>query len=672
MEDIANTEYLTIEVLQIKEVGKPAPHNELIERAFEELEHSVRMALETYSNVHRGTGHYSMITTALFEKARDLILDWLGLEKAVYTLIFCTPQQAGTFKTQLKPEDYQMISSKEIGLPIGLRALAVKKKVLPKGIPFQTGGSVVKIVSPDSVIWADAPQKFEAGTPCVINAIAFAIALRIKSVLGFDCFSPDNDAVFSAQEILQEDELSEYSGQDLLTELKKKLIGYDFHVPTEEGDKPFINLDNAASTPAFFPVWNAVTKAWRQSEKVYADIIREVRKILGVFLCAGMEKYEIIFTCNSTEALNLAARFVHNEFSDGEGLVILNTLLEHNSNELPWRFVPGASLIRLPADDEGFLNPDELELVLRKYNQEHIFGKKRIRIVAVSGASNVLGTFNDIQEISKIVHKYNARLLVDGAQAAAHRSVNMEEWGIDYFAFSGHKVYAPFGSGALVVRKEHIHIEHSELEKIKNSGEENIAGIAALGKAITLLQRISMAVIEEKEKALLHRLLKGLSRIERIEIFGIKDPDSEKLHQKGGVISFRLKSVPHNLAAKELAEQGGIGVRNGCFCAHLLVKQLLKIHPVRAFAANAGMVLLPRLTGMFLPGLVRASLGLQNDENDIERLIKVLEKIADAPQSIINRFLAFNRNGTPFLSRQSIEERMNEFLEGRMKKVYPF
>jgi len=644
--------------------------NEVPVQAFDELERGVIAALKTYSNVHRGSGHYSLITTELFERARGIILEYLGLDTAEYIVIFCTPYQAKMFTAQLKPANYQVISSREIGLPVGMRVMAVKKNALPKGIPFQTGGSVVKIVTPDSVIWADAPQKFEAGTPCVINAIAFAIALRIRRELGSDCFRLHDDAIFSITGILQQDELSEYSGAQLLAILKKQLIGYDLHVPTAEGEKPFINLDNAASTPTFFPVWNVVSKIWRQSEKVHAEIIREVRKILAVFLGASLEKYDAIFTCNTTEALNIAARFIQNEYRNDSGFVILNTLLEHNSNELPWRYISGASLIRLSVDNEGFVNLDELELILRKYNQECIYGKKRIRIVAISGASNVLGTFNDIQAISRIAHKYDARILVDGAQVVAHRSVNMDEWGIDYLAFSGHKVYAPFGSGALLVRKEHLHINHSELERIRTSGEENIAGIAALGKAITLLQQIGMDVIEAREKSLVHRLLKGLSGIHGIEIFGIRDPDSKKLPQMGGVVSFCLKSVPHNLIAKELAEQGGIGVRNGCFCTHLLVRHLLGIHPASAFGAKMGFMLLPRITRTFLPGLVRLSFGLENDNNDVDRLIKVLEKIVSLPLSIINRLLALNRNGTLFLSRTRVQKQMEEFLETRVQKVY--
>lgn len=136
------------------------------------------------------------------------------------------------------------------------------------------------------------------------------------------------------------------------------------------------------------------------------------------------------------------------------------------------------------------------------------------------------------------------------------------------------------------------------------------------------------------------------------------------------VIAFRLRRVPHNLAAKELAEYGGIGVRHGCFCAHLLVKHLLKIHPVRAFAAEVGLIVIPRLTSVLLPGLIRVSFGLENEDSEVDRLIKVLERIDSAPRSTVNRLLAFTRNGTPFLARTDVQEQMKEFLETCIKKVY--
>ena len=112
--------------------------------AFEELKRGVYTTLSTYSNIHRGSGHNSMVSTHLFERARDIILEYLGLDKDKYVVIFCTPRREEVFKAQLEPESYQSVSSQDIGLPLGVRALAVDSKALPRGIPFQTGGGTVR------------------------------------------------------------------------------------------------------------------------------------------------------------------------------------------------------------------------------------------------------------------------------------------------------------------------------------------------------------------------------------------------------------------------------------------------------------------------------------------------------------------------------------------------
>jgi selenocysteine lyase/cysteine desulfurase len=294
-------------------------------RAFEELERGVRAALETYSNVHRGTGHFSMVSTELFERAREIVLEYLGLKKKRHLVVFCTPRGSEILKTQLRFKNYREVSSRDIGLPLGLRALAVKKSALPKGLPFQTGGSVVKMVSPHSAIWADAPMRYEAGTPSVMNAIALALALRVEREFGADCFKPQADASSPASEILSQDELSGYSGSQLIEELGKMLVGRDLHVPSAKGEIPFINFDNAASTPTFSPVWNVVKRIWRLPVKAHGDIIREVRRILASFLGASQEKYDVIFTSNATEALNTAAWLVRDEIKDDSEWVILNT-----------------------------------------------------------------------------------------------------------------------------------------------------------------------------------------------------------------------------------------------------------------------------------------------------------------------------------------------------------
>jgi selenocysteine lyase/cysteine desulfurase len=630
--------------------------------AFEQLELHVKTALETYSNVHRGTGHYSMISTALFEKARDIIAEYMGLNKKDHVVVFCTPYGSELLKKLIDSNSFQMISSSQFGLPLGIRALAVRKSALPKGIPFQTGGSVARMVSPHFVIWADIPQKFEAGTPTIMNVIAFAVALVLKNQYGTSGFQIETTGQVSAREILYQDELSGYSGLKMLSELNKQLIGRGIRVPTMEGDIPYINFDNAASTPTFLPVWNAVQKTWRQSATVHAEIISQVRKIIAGFIGANQEKYDIFFTSNTTEAINMAARYVKSAHSGDSELVVMNTLMEHNSNELPWRNIPGVKHIRLSVDKEGFVNPVEMESILRKYNTEGAYGNKRIGIVAVSGASNVLGTFNNITEISNIAHRYGAQILVDGAQLVAHRLVDIEKSDIDYFAFSGHKIYAPFGSGALVVRKGLLSYDQNELLKIRNSGEENVIGIAALGKAMVLLQRIGMNVIEENERILVIRLLKGLSALKGVDVFGAKDPDEIRFLQRGGIVSFSsFKKVDHKVLANKLAEQGGIGVRFGCFCSHLFIKHLLGLPWIFALLQNIMITLAPRISNI-IPGMVRVSFGIYNEVIEVDRYVAEMQKIMDASGA---------RNKTADSYQILVKKQINDFCSNRIELVFP-
>jgi selenocysteine lyase/cysteine desulfurase len=643
--------------------------------AFAELERGVRAALETYSNVHRGTGHNSLVSTYLFEQARSIVLEYLGLSQDRYVVIFCTPRRAQALTAQLAPGSYESVSSRSLGLPLGVWALAVASKALPRGAPFQTGGGTVRLVSPGWAIWADAPDRFEAGTPAIVNAIAFARALRMSARLGNDAFQGAGDGRMTAAEILYDDDLAEYSGRELLRALRPALLGRDVRVPTAEGARPYTNLDNAASTPTFSPIWDAVCQAWRQPQQVQREIVREVKSICAGFLGAPLADYEVLFTANTTEALNLAAerlgaRLRHSERN--EEPVVLNTLAEHNSNELPWRAVPGVALLRLPVDDEGFVNLDDLEKLLRAYNRDHRHGRRRIRLLAVTGASNVLGACNDLAALGRIAHRYGALFLVDAAQLVAHRKVEMGSWGIDALAFSAHKAYAPFGSGALVVRKGLLDLSPAEREEIRSSGEENVAGIAALGKALVLLKRIGMETIQEEEQALTAQALRGLARIPGVEVFGVQDPASPRFPDKAAIITLGLRNVPHNLVARELAERGGIGVRNGCFCAHLLVKRLLRVHPLRARAADLGLLLSPRFTSVVLPGLVRVSLGLENDEADVDTWLRVLGEIARQPRAWRDRRIAALRNGTPVLPQTEVQRQMDDFARAVAQRVYPY
>ena len=647
-----------------------APAGDPAERAYADLERATRAALEHYSNVHRGTGHNSLITTALYERTRDIVLEYLGLGRG-YTTVFLTPWRLEGFLGQLGPgRDVRVASSADLGLPLGLRAAAVRKGDLPRGIPFQTGGGTVKMVSTDWIDWADAPMRFEAGTPNIAGAISFAKALSLAGRFGRDVFRKRKGADIAPDELLRKDGLAGYSGVDLLAQLRATLVGRGVLVPTARGDEPYVNFDNSASTPTFQPIWDVACRAWRQSEMAWPGLVRAVRDSCHRFFGAPADEYEVIFASNTTEALHVVAKSMRRLVQEDPDAVVLNTVSEHNSNELPWRHVPGISLVRLPVDGNGLVGLDELGHVLRDCNKLNRYGRKRIRLVSVCGASNTMGMFNDLAGISAVVHRYGARLLVDAAQLAAHRPVCMHQDNIGYLAFSAHKMYAPFGSGGLIGRKGSLRLDGDEVERITASGDENVVGIAALGKAIDLLERVGMDAIQDEERRLTGRALEGLSRIPGTRVFGVANERSERFPRKGGVICFELNRVPHSLAAKMIAERGGIGVRNGCFCANMYVKRLLGIGRIRSTVARLGLTFIPRLAEKLIVGLVRVSFGIANDESEVARLIETVQAIAAGPVPWFNRGLAAVHFGTPFLPHTPTGRRINQSVETTVADVF--
>ncbi|HEC38020.1 MAG TPA: aminotransferase class V-fold PLP-dependent enzyme [bacterium] len=196
------------------------------------MELAVYSALKTYSNVHRGTGHNSMVTTELFERARNIILKYFRLNEKKYVVVFCSPRRYKIFKVQLKSINYFVVSSKNFDLPLGIRALAVKKKDLKKCSVVYTGGGMIKHVTSNYVVWADIPERFEAGTPNIVNIIAFAKAIQILNQSGKKFNKKSGNLIKTSKEILYDDDLLEYSGLRLLQKLRKSLIGHDVRVPT--------------------------------------------------------------------------------------------------------------------------------------------------------------------------------------------------------------------------------------------------------------------------------------------------------------------------------------------------------------------------------------------------------------------------------------------------------
>jgi hypothetical protein len=220
------------------------------------------------------------------------------------------------------------------------------------------------------------------------------------------------------------------------------------------------------------------------------------------------------------------------------------------------------------------------------------------------------------------------------------------------------------------VRRGLLRWSPGELTRARTSGEENIVGIAALGKALTLLERIGMPLVETEEQELTSKLVAGLAALPGIELFGVRDPADPRFKDRTGVVAFSARQVPHNLVGQELAERGGIGVRSGCFCAHLLIKELLHITPLRARAADLGLLVAPSFTAPLLPGLVRVSLGLENGPKDIARLLSTLKRIVETRRPWLARSLGSTHNGTPFLPHTATGTRVQSFAMAAVERVY--
>ena len=634
------------------------------------LEKALYFALQHYSNVHRGTGHHSRISTMLYENARRSVRKHFSANRNM-VIIFCSPWRLECLLSQLKPNaQFTIVSSRELDLPMGIRALLVHKKDLPKGTPLQPGGGTVTMVSHQTVSWADAPDRFEPGTPNIIGAIALAKWLSCAQMRGNRISSANPSVDCTPEQILYNDGLSGLMGVKLLEKLGKMVIGRHSSVPTSNGYSNYINLDHGASTPTFEPIWEVVRKTLRQSPATHQGIIRKVRGSAHRFFGAPEEAYDLFFASNTTEAIHIAAEGIRPMARETSKTIILNTMIEHNSNELIWRLLPGGQLLRLSVDNEGFIDLHELESLLRAYNHEGKFGASRIGLLCISGASNVMGSYQDLAAIGAIVHRYNVKLLVDGAQLAAHHYVSMAKETIDFLVFSAHKMYAPFGSGGLIARKGCLAFAPLRREAIFSSGNENVVGIAALGKAIDLLERVGMDVIHRKEQRLVRYALNRLNTIPGVRIYGIAHEYHKHIDRKGCVLCFEIKGVPHNFVAQRLAEIGGIGVRSGCFCVNMYVKNLLGIGKVKNALAHTGLTFLPIAAKPFLTGLVRASFGFTNNEYDIDKLAQSLENISARGVGLVNGALARARFGSPFLPKTTTENSIAAMVDNVVDSVY--
>jgi cysteine desulfurase / selenocysteine lyase len=432
-------------------------------------------------------------------------------------------------------------------------------------------------------------------------------------------------------------------GAELLKKLRAELVGIDTRVPTLSGtDRRYVNLDNAASTPTFRPIMEKVDEFL----EFYANVHRgtgyksllsswaydEARDIVARFVKADLKHQTVIFTRNTTESTNKLARL----YPFRPGHIVLTTMMEHHSNDLPWR--RRSTVVHVGLKENGSLDLDDYRRKLDEY-------RGRIDLVAITGASNVSGWLNPVPLLARLAHEAGARFALDAAQLAAHRPIDMKSAGhpehIDFLSISGHKMYAPYGAGALIAEREPlVNVEPDlvgggmvdmvslddawwrELPEREEAGTPDIVGVVALAASIRMLEHIGWDAIVEHEERLTRYMLEKLRAIPGIVIYGQSDPAD--VHDRLGAFSFSLERMHHALVAAILSYEGGIAVRCGCFCAHPYMLCLLKVPPAQAEQVRKEIRAHDRSN---IPGAVRASVGIYNDESDIDALCDCLKRI---------------------------------------------
>ncbi|MCB0247305.1 MAG: aminotransferase class V-fold PLP-dependent enzyme [Anaerolineae bacterium] len=427
-------------------------------------------------------------------------------------------------------------------------------------------------------------------------------------------------------------------------DLRTRIVGIDERVPLLDGSlATYVNLDNAASTPAltdvldavdrFMPYYSSVHRGTGFKSRLSTLAYDQAHEIIAEFVGANPHTNTVIFGKNTTEAINklsfrLPAR---------PGSVVITTQLEHHSNDLPWRArFPVEHVRALP---DGRLDEDDFDRLLAQH-------AGNIALVTVTGASNVSGFLQPIHRLARKAHAAGAQILVDAAQLAPHRQVDMKPDGdpehLDFVTISAHKMYAPFGTGALigpkaifmqgapeypgggtvdVVTLDEVH--WAGMPDRDEAGSPNVVGAVAMAAAAKALMAIGMDQVAAHEQELLAYATERLLAIPGVTIYGESNP--ARLHEKVGVIPFNLAGVSHFKLAAILGYEGGIGVRSGCFCAHPYVVHLLNLDDE---AASTWRTQLLEGDKSNMPGMVRMSFGCYNNRDDVNRLLAMLERIA--------------------------------------------
>lgn len=406
------------------------------------------------------------------------------------------------------------------------------------------------------------------------------------------------------------------------------VTGAEIQAPLIQGGHArYANLDYGASAPALsvvsaylneiLPFYASVHRGAGYASQISTSVYENARTIVRDFV-GGRPDDSVIFTRNTTDSLNLLAGClpVVDGVHTGE---VLYLDIEHHANLLPWQRVPHRSVIAAPT----------LAATLELLRGELAHGG--ISLLAVTGASNVTGEILPIRALATLAHGYGARIVVDAAQLAPHRRIDIAADDVDYLAFSGHKLYAPFGAGVLIGRPDWLDtgtphlagggaVQDARIDAVSwttgparhEGGSPNVLGAAALARATQVIAELDAEQWHAHENAIRSFLVEGLARIDGVSVHQIF-PDSASFDAGSGavpgtgtigVVNFSVEGYDAGLVAAYLSAEHGIGLRDGRFCAHPLLRRL------------------------GLPsGSLRASFGLGSRLEDAERLLAAIQEL---------------------------------------------
>lgn len=441
-----------------------------------------------------------------------------------------------------------------------------------------------------------------------------------------------------------------------------QLIGSEYTVNTIHNQTVrYLNLDNAATTPTFRPVmdklaefletYGSIHRGSGQKSQISTAIYEEAISVILEFLGVTQKEYALIPTHNTTSAINKIARMLGISADD----TIFLSEFEHSANDLPWR--KGAKIIRVPTDESGQFDLNYFEEALK------VSSHKGKRFVAVSGASNITGALTPVNEIARLAHSYGAKVLVDAAQLVAHREINLQgnkdgSDEIDFICFSGHKMYAPFGGGVLVGKRELMEpltpddtgggsvdfVMNDSYDLAKNfskrttAGTPNVVGIVSMALSCNIIKKeIGFKYILAHEQEILDRAKEKISALHGIKTYCDLDYDAKK---KCSILTFNVEGVHPNLVAARLGHEFGIGVRQGAICQFSFVAKLLGLNSEEVQASRQA-ILSGHTDRSF--GIVRASFGLGNITEDVDRFAEALIEIVKTPEKGKDYF--FNTEG---------------------------